>query len=536
MLSAPFHPSGCPTGLPLPGGRVGWCQRHPAGTWAPEGLPRAEAPPACGPGEVGRWAWWRELPASHRGPGCAAPARRAAAVAAMPVHPPRPRRCPGLSGAGSHPASPGLVLAPTPPCKPAAASPGPACLPFLASGRRRRQPQAADGSARSASGSRTRAGPQRGPGGVAVPAASCVSDSSVMSGKLRRSRRGVLEKRWQSLEERGSAGARLGHPVLARSKTCDPSFCKETERAAAAAGRQGHPSPSLSKCAASYRKAFGELAEREVLLACFSCAWQREVPYHGRLYISSRHISFHSSLLLKDIKVVVPVASISALKKTNTALLVPNALSIRTAEGEKFLFVSLRRREATYQLLKSVCKHLQTSSQSDLEQSTPEPDSLQELPDGPSPTPRQAEEEDEEAAALALSSGTRRHEASKDPAITRTPALAPARGTVSGTALTLPPPLGNSGGLHHQVPSSPPRCLGSPHRLWGSVSLPPCLSPSAAAGGTRAAPGGQRRAQGLAGVRHPPPTPPHQGGRQAEGGLLLCKAGTKGQTILLIKM
>ncbi|XP_042651016.1 GRAM domain-containing protein 2A-like [Tyto alba] len=249
-----------------------------------------------------------------------------------------------------------------------------------------------------------------------------------MPGKLRRSRRGVLEKRWQSLEERGSAGTRLGHPVLARSKTCDPSFCEETDPAAAATGTQGHPPPSLSKRVAGYRKAFGELAEREALLACFSCAWQREVPYHGRLYISSRHICFHSSLLLKDIKAVVPIVSILALKKTNTALLVPNALSIRTAEGEKFLFVSLRRREATYQLLKSVCKHLQdnswsppaslsneeilrkplTSSQSDLEQSTPDPDSLQELPDGPSLTPRyveEEEEEDEEAAVPALSSG-----------------------------------------------------------------------------------------------------------------------------------
>ncbi|XP_074421653.1 GRAM domain-containing protein 2A-like isoform X2 [Larus michahellis] len=247
-----------------------------------------------------------------------------------------------------------------------------------------------------------------------------------MAGKLRRRGRGVLEeKRWQSLEERGTGGTQMGHPVLARSKTCDPSFCKGTEQAAAAAG-QGHPSPSLSKRAAGYRKAFGELAEREALLACFSCAWQRDVPYHGRLYISSRHVCFHSSLLLRDIKAVVPVSSISALKKTNTALLVPNALSIHTAKGEKFLFVSLRRREAMFQLLKSVCKHLQdnswrpldspsteeilrkplTAGQSDLEQSTPEPDSLQELPDGLSPTPRQAEEEDEEAAA-ALSNDER---------------------------------------------------------------------------------------------------------------------------------
>lgn len=216
------------------------------------------------------------------------------------------------------------------------------------------------------------------------------------------------EKQWRSLEERGSA--RLGQPKLTRSRTYEPS-CRETEQAAM--GRQGSPSPSLSKQDSSYRRAFGELAEQDVLLGCFSCAWQREMPYHGRLYVSSRHICFHSNLLLKDIKAVVPVASISALKKTNTALLVPNAVSIRTAKGEKFLFVSLRRREATYQLLRSVCKHLQDSgqsprdsvsneetlrksltlSQSDLEQSTPEPNSLHESLDEPSPRSRQGEEE-----------------------------------------------------------------------------------------------------------------------------------------------
>lgn len=118
------------------------------------------------------------------------------------------------------------------------------------------------------------------------------------------------------------------------------------------------PPPQLNKRSSSFRKAFEEIAGREALLACFSCAWQREVPYHGRLYVSSGHVCFHASLLLKDIKVgaaagtwgsrggsgpdaapspqaVVPVTSICALKKTNTALLVPNALSIRTAEGDK---------------------------------------------------------------------------------------------------------------------------------------------------------------------------------------------------------
>nr|XP_005494298.1 GRAM domain-containing protein 2A isoform X3 [Zonotrichia albicollis] len=237
-----------------------------------------------------------------------------------------------------------------------------------------------------------------------------------MPGKLRRSRREVLgEKQWRSAEEKGSA--QREQPKLTRSRTYESS-CKEPEQAAE--GRQGPPSPSLSKQDSSYRRAFGELAEQDVLLGCFSCAWQREMPYHGRLYVSSRHICFHSNLLLKDIKAVVPVASISALKKTNTALLVPNAISIRTDKGEKFLFVSVRQREATYQLLRSVCKHLQgsgqsprdsvsseetlgksqISSQSALEQSTPEPKSLPGSLDEPNPRSRQAEDEDGEVALL----------------------------------------------------------------------------------------------------------------------------------------
>ncbi|XP_054661947.1 GRAM domain-containing protein 2B-like [Grus americana] len=405
-------------------GREGRARPHPRGRAVGRSLgcplipaPEAPAGPSPPPAEVNPGAWGS----------CTMLLQRA--VAREPPPGVGSPRGPGLGGTGSHPASPGLVFAPTPPCKPAAAGPSPACPPFLASGRRRRrQLRARDGSGRSGSGATAWAG--RDVGGSAVSATSCLSDSSLMAGKLRRSGRGVMEeKRWQSLEERSSAGTHLGHPVLARSKTCDPSFCKETEQTATPAGRQEHPSLPLSKRAASYCKAFGELAEREALLACFSCAWQREVPYHGRLYISSRYVCFHSSLLLKDIKAVVPIASISAIKKTNTALLVPNALSIRTAEGEKFLFVSLHQREATYQLLKSVCKHLQdnsrsslaspstkeilskslTSSQLDPEQSTLEHDSLQESLDGPSPMPRQAEEEEEgeEAAALALSSGER---------------------------------------------------------------------------------------------------------------------------------
>ncbi|XP_015742050.1 GRAM domain-containing protein 2B-like isoform X3 [Coturnix japonica] len=182
-----------------------------------------------------------------------------------------------------------------------------------------------------------------------------------MSRRLRRSRRAVLEKPWQSLDERSSAQPDP-HPALTRSRTYNPSTCTETPEPS---GRPGSPNPAI-----------------------------------------------------------VPVASICALKKTNTALLVPNALSVRTVQGDKFLFVSLRRREATYQLLRALCRHLQdnawsppasplnhsteqspkksrTSSHSDLERCTPEPDGLLELQDEPNSALNGAEEDEEEEEEMA---------------------------------------------------------------------------------------------------------------------------------------
>ncbi|XP_061739311.1 GRAM domain-containing protein 2B isoform X1 [Nerophis ophidion] len=135
------------------------------------------------------------------------------------------------------------------------------------------------------------------------------------------------------------------------------SDCKDFERTEGS-GTQS----SFTKHNATFHKLFPAIPESEDLIHAYICALQKEVPYHGRLYITGSSACFHSSVLLKDTKVVIPVSSIHIVKKQNTALLVPNALSIRTTEGEKFLFVSLRNREACYQLLRSVSPQLEDRS------------------------------------------------------------------------------------------------------------------------------------------------------------------------------
>nr|XP_046247030.1 GRAM domain-containing protein 2B isoform X3 [Scatophagus argus] len=119
---------------------------------------------------------------------------------------------------------------------------------------------------------------------------------------------------------------------------------------------------SFMKHNKTFHQLFPDIPKNEDLIHAYICALQKEVPYHGRLYITDTHACFYSSVLLKDTKVVIPVSCIHIVKKQNMALLVPNALSIRTSDGDKYLFVSMRNRESCFQLLRSLCPQIEDGS------------------------------------------------------------------------------------------------------------------------------------------------------------------------------
>ncbi|XP_038550767.1 GRAM domain-containing protein 2B-like [Micropterus salmoides] len=118
------------------------------------------------------------------------------------------------------------------------------------------------------------------------------------------------------------------------------------------------PLKSFLKHNKTFHKLFQEIPEGENLIHSFTCALQKEVLYHGKLFVSENHVCFHSSVLLKDTKVVIPVSSVRDVKKYNSAL---SMLSIQTV-GEKYSFVSLRHREMCYKLLQTVSLHEQVES------------------------------------------------------------------------------------------------------------------------------------------------------------------------------
>ncbi|XP_020489762.2 GRAM domain-containing protein 2B-like [Labrus bergylta] len=116
---------------------------------------------------------------------------------------------------------------------------------------------------------------------------------------------------------------------------------------------------SFKKHNKNFRKLFPDIPELENLTHAFTCAMQKEVPYHGKLYISDHHVCFHSSVLLKETKVAISGCSVQEVRKYNSAL---SMLSIKTTDGKKFSFVSLRNRELCYKLLHNICSYAKEGS------------------------------------------------------------------------------------------------------------------------------------------------------------------------------
>ncbi|XP_043834364.1 GRAM domain-containing protein 2B isoform X2 [Dromiciops gliroides] len=125
--------------------------------------------------------------------------------------------------------------------------------------------------------------------------------------------------------------------------------------------RKKSSSTSQYKANIHFHKLFLEVPSEEPLKQSFTCALQKEILYQGKLFISENWICFYSKVFGKDIKICIPALTVTLIKKTKTALLVPNALVISTVT-ERYIFVSLLSRDTTYKLIKSICTHLENTS------------------------------------------------------------------------------------------------------------------------------------------------------------------------------
>lgn len=100
---------------------------------------------------------------------------------------------------------------------------------------------------------------------------------------------------------------------------------------------------------------FKSVPDDDYLIEDYSCALQREILAHGRLYVSEGHLCFSSNILGWVTTLVMSFDEIVSVEKRSTALLFKNGLMITTLHA-KHIFASFTSRDSTYDLIVKIWK------------------------------------------------------------------------------------------------------------------------------------------------------------------------------------
>ncbi|KAK3997413.1 hypothetical protein QBC44DRAFT_315995 [Cladorrhinum sp. PSN332] len=100
---------------------------------------------------------------------------------------------------------------------------------------------------------------------------------------------------------------------------------------------------------------FKSVPDEDYLIDDYSCALQREILAHGRLYISEGHLCFSSNILGWVTTLVMSFDEIVSVEKRSTALVFKNGLEISTLHS-KHIFASFASRDTTYDLIIKIWK------------------------------------------------------------------------------------------------------------------------------------------------------------------------------------
>ncbi|CAG8971525.1 hypothetical protein HYALB_00005421 [Hymenoscyphus albidus] len=104
-----------------------------------------------------------------------------------------------------------------------------------------------------------------------------------------------------------------------------------------------------------FHNLFRSVPEDDYLIEDYSCALQREILAHGRLYVSEGHLCFYSNIFGWVTTLVMSFDEIVSVEKRSTALLFKNGLMISTLHA-KNVFASFTSRDSTYDLIVGIWK------------------------------------------------------------------------------------------------------------------------------------------------------------------------------------
>ncbi|XP_046427747.1 protein Aster-B isoform X3 [Neodiprion lecontei] len=127
--------------------------------------------------------------------------------------------------------------------------------------------------------------------------------------------------------------------------------------------------PTYKSRSEDFKRIFKDVPDDERLVVDYSCALQRDILVHGRLYVSQNYICFYANIFSWETSVSLRWKDVASITKEKTALVIPNAILVCT-ETDKFFLTSFGARDKAYLML--FRSHLDPTDLSDTTESEAE--------------------------------------------------------------------------------------------------------------------------------------------------------------------
>ncbi|XP_013415579.2 GRAM domain-containing protein 1B isoform X2 [Lingula anatina] len=109
-------------------------------------------------------------------------------------------------------------------------------------------------------------------------------------------------------------------------------------------------SPTYKSKSEDLKKLFKDVPNDERLIVDYSCALQRDILTHGRLYITQNWICFYAKIFGWETAITIRCKDITSMTKEKTARVIPNAIQI-ISNNEKYFFTSFGARDKSYLMM-----------------------------------------------------------------------------------------------------------------------------------------------------------------------------------------
>ena len=156
----------------------------------------------------------------------------------------------------------------------------------------------------------------------------------------------------QSISQPTSPNARASSKNSTSHFPSTSSFTSytSTERKKKKSWMSSAMSPTYRQRCDEVKKNFPGLPLSEMLIGDYSCALQKDILVHGRVYITTNYLCFYANIFRWETAVSIPWKEVTAMTKEKTALVIPNAVQICTG-SDKYFFTSFAARDKTHVLM-----------------------------------------------------------------------------------------------------------------------------------------------------------------------------------------